>query len=124
MEWLSKPEPRRSAWDEGEDDFFRERERRPAARSYGASTGGAQRQQRSAPASPAARSAYTASKTAPSGGALALAKGDMVEHSAFGKGMVVSLRPMGGDALIEVAFDGVGTKKLMLKSAGVHMKKL
>ena len=48
----------------------------------------------------------------------------MVEHSAFGTGMVVSVRPMGGDALVEVAFDGIGTKKLMLKSAGVHMKKL
>ena len=48
----------------------------------------------------------------------------MVEHTAFGKGMVVSVRPMGGDALLEVAFDTVVTKKLMLKSAGRHMKKL
>ena len=31
---------------------------------------------------------------------------------------------MGGDALIEVAFDTVGTKKLMLKTAGVHITKL
>ena len=51
-------------------------------------------------------------------------QGDMVEHTAFGKGMVMSVRPMGGDALLEVAFDKVGTKKLMLKSAGSHMKKL
>ena len=28
-------------------------------------------------------------------------------------GMVLSVRPMGNDALIEVAFDKVGTKKLM-----------
>ena len=48
----------------------------------------------------------------------------MVMHKAFGKGMVLSVRPMGGDALLEVAFDGVGSKKLMLKSAGAHMKKL
>ena len=53
-----------------------------------------------------------------------LNQGDMVEHTAFGKGMVMSVRPMGGDALLEVAFDNVGTKKLMLKSAGSHMKKL
>ena len=53
-----------------------------------------------------------------------LNQGDMVEHTAFGKGMVMSVRPMGGDALVEVAFDNVGTKKLMLKSAGSHMKKL
>lgn len=66
-----------------------------------------------------------ASRTvAPSAGVLQLNKGDMVEHTAFGKGMVMSLRPMGGDALVEVAFDQVGTKKLMLKSAGAHMKKL
>lgn len=30
----------------------------------------------------------------------------------------------GGDALAEVAFDTVGKKKLMLKSAGAHMRKL
>jgi DNA helicase-2/ATP-dependent DNA helicase PcrA len=48
----------------------------------------------------------------------------MVQHSAFGSGMVLSVRPMGGDALVEVAFDKVGAKKLMLKSAGKHMKKL
>ena len=53
-----------------------------------------------------------------------LEKGDMVRHTAFGKGMVLSVRPMGGDALVEVAFDQVGMKKLMLKSAGKHMEKL
>ena len=50
-------------------------------------------------------------------------KGDLVEHTAFGRGMIVSLKPMGGDALMEVAFDSVGTKKLMLKAAAQHMKK-
>ena len=50
-------------------------------------------------------------------------KGDLVEHTAFGRGMIVSLKPMGGDALLEVAFDSVGTKKLMLKAASQHMKK-
>ena len=54
---------------------------------------------------------------------LQLHQGDQVEHTAFGKGTVVSVKPMGGDALAEVAFAG-GTKKLMLKSAGKHMKKL
>ena len=32
----------------------------------------------------------------------------------FGDGMVLSVRPMGGDALVEVAFDKIGTKQLML----------
>ena len=31
---------------------------------------------------------------------------------------------MGGDALVEIAFDSVGTKKLMLKAAAQSMKKL
>ena len=51
-------------------------------------------------------------------------KGGMVMHAAFGKGMVLSVIKMGGDALLEVAFDDIGTKKLMAKAAGAHMKKL
>ncbi len=46
-----------------------------------------------------------------------LHKGDMVTHKAFGQGMVLSIRPAGGDALVEIAFDTVGTKRLMLKTA-------
>ena len=55
---------------------------------------------------------------------LELNKGDMVTHAAFGKGMVLSVMKMGGDALLEIAFDDIGTKKLMAKTASVHMKKL
>ncbi len=55
---------------------------------------------------------------------LELNKGDMVSHAAFGKGMVVSVMKMGGDALLEIAFDDIGTKKLMAKTASVHMKKV
>ena len=44
---------------------------------------------------------------------LELNKGDMVQHTAFGKGMVLSVMKMGGDALLEIAFDQIGTKKLM-----------
>jgi DNA helicase-2/ATP-dependent DNA helicase PcrA len=43
--------------------------------------------------------------------------GDSVEHKAFGKGLIVSAKAMGGDMLLEVAFDDVGTKKLMAKMA-------
>ena len=53
-----------------------------------------------------------------------LKKGEMVRHSAFGTGMVLSIQPMGGDALIEVAFDNVGTKRMMLKAASQFMTKL
>ena len=55
---------------------------------------------------------------------LELNKGDMVRHAAFGRGMVLSVMKMGGDALLEIAFDDIGTKKLMAKTASVHMKKL
>lgn len=55
---------------------------------------------------------------------LELNKGDMVQHTAFGKGMVLSVIKMGGDALLEIAFDQIGTKKLMAKTASAHMKKL
>jgi phosphatidylserine decarboxylase len=51
-------------------------------------------------------------------------KGDIVEHKAFGRGMVLSVLKMGGDALLEIAFDQIGTKKLMAKTASVHMKKV
>ena len=51
-------------------------------------------------------------------------KGDSVEHKAFGRGMILSMQKMGGDALVEIAFDNVGTKRLMLKSAAQHMKKV
>jgi len=55
---------------------------------------------------------------------LDLNKGDMVQHTAFGRGMVLSVMKMGGDALLEIAFDRIGTKKLMAKTASAHMKKL
>jgi DNA helicase-2/ATP-dependent DNA helicase PcrA len=51
-------------------------------------------------------------------------KGDMIRHTVFGMGMIVSILPMGGDALVEIAFDGVGTKRLMLKAASQHMEKV
>ena len=51
-------------------------------------------------------------------------KGDMVIHTAFGKGMVTSVLNMSGDALLEIAFDKIGTKKLMAKAAASHMKRL
>ena len=55
---------------------------------------------------------------------LELNPGDMVRHTAFGRGMVLSVLKMGGDALLEIAFDEIGTKKLMAKTASSHMKKL
>ncbi len=63
-------------------------------------------------------------QSAPAAPAPEFSKGDTVMHTAFGKGLVLSVVKMGGDALLEVAFDDIGTKKLMAKAAGTHMKKL
>ena len=66
--------------------------------------------------------AYTATQA--SAPMLQVNKGDMVQHKAFGKGMVLSVLKMGGDAMLEIAFDQVGTKKLMAKTASAFMRKL
>ena len=39
--------------------------------------------------------------------------GDTVKHPMFGNGLILSATKMGADILYEVAFDTVGTKKLM-----------
>lgn len=43
--------------------------------------------------------------------------GDTVIHKSFGTGTILSLTPMGGDTLMEVAFDKAGTKKMMANYA-------
>ena len=49
-------------------------------------------------------------------------EGDIVTHMTFGRGEILSVRPMGADTLYEVAFDKVGTKKLMATYA--RLKKM
>lgn len=88
---------------------------------YGAGSYGGQRR----PSQPRKTLQQTTLTSAPSKSAmLELNKGDMVNHTAFGRGMVLSVMKMGGDALLEIAFDQIGTKKLMAKTASAHMKKL
>ena len=66
----------------------------------------------------------TATRKKPSSvAAVDLKPGDQVDHKAFGHGMITSCRPMGGDILLEVSFDKVGTKRLMAKSAMNFMTK-
>ena len=62
----------------------------------------------------------------PAGGdlPLSLAVGDRVRHDVFGEGEVISVTPMGGDALVVVAFAAHETKKLMLRFASRFMEKL
>lgn len=51
-------------------------------------------------------------------------KGDMVKHDVFGSGMILSALKMGNDTMLEIAFDQVGTKRLMASYAGTRMKKV
>ena len=125
MEWLSKPQPRGESWEERDSDY--------GDRGYGSSYGGygqrsaapvVTRREPAEPKAGALRSAAGASKAAPKAAAprMQIQAGETVEHDAFGRGLVLSVRAMGGDALVEVAFDSVGTKKLMLKMAAQHLK--
>ena len=41
------------------------------------------------------------------------AVGDTVEHKTFGVGNILNVQPMGNDLLLTIAFDKVGTKKIM-----------
>ena len=128
MEWLSKPVPRSEAWDEdaGETGFGgQERYGSGYGGGYGGTYGrrSASRQTTGGEPLRTARAAAKASSPA-AVPPLQIQAGETVEHDAFGRGLVLSVRAMGGDALLEVAFDTVGTKKLMLKAAAHHLKKV
>ncbi|HEX2939015.1 MAG TPA: UvrD-helicase domain-containing protein [Ruminiclostridium sp.] len=43
--------------------------------------------------------------------------GEIVIHNTFGKGMILSVKPMGNDTLLEIAFEHFGTKKIMANYA-------
>jgi DNA helicase-2/ATP-dependent DNA helicase PcrA len=67
---------------------------------------------------------YIPASAPPSAPTASYKKGDVVNHKAFGRGMITDVQPAGGDALLEVAFDTVGTKRLMAKSAAAYMGKI
>ena len=92
---------------------------------YGGSSYGVGRGERTAAYARPARPAEPRRAPAPAADLpMALEKGDRVEHGAFGQGTVLSVQPMGGDALVQVDFGAAGQKKLMLKAALKHLKKL
>ena len=116
-EWLGKPEQRRerSAWDDGWED--------EGGFGYSGTGYAARTVPAAAPKKPLSVDSGFRRSAEPVK-LIHLEPGDGVSHDAFGTGMVLSVRPMGGDALVEIAFDQVGTKKLMLKAAGKHLTKL
>ena len=68
--------------------------------------------------------AVQAVKSEPAAAKPTFSVGDKVEHMAFGRGEITKLTPMGGDALVEISFDGGTVKRLMLRAASSHMKKV
>ena len=140
MEWLSKPQPRSTesnwdsvGWGDGAGDSRSSRyagydsygEKYGSYSSHSAAYGtqSTMAHETSGLQKAPLRSSSDAGHRAPSGGLMQLAPGESVRHDAFGQGMVLSVRVMGNDALIEVAFDTVGTKKLMLRAAMGHLSK-
>ena len=76
-----------------------------------------------APASSSVNRGFTKKPTASSGSIPSFKPGDTVEHKAFGVGVVSTVRPMGNDMLLEIAFQKVGTKKLMARMANLRLVK-
>ncbi|MBR3869322.1 MAG: UvrD-helicase domain-containing protein [Clostridia bacterium] len=63
-------------------------------------------------------SSFSSGASAPKSAAVPDYKtGERVNHKKFGDGMIISASKMGNDMLLEIAFDTVGTKKLMAKVA-------
>lgn len=53
---------------------------------------------------------------------VAYSAGERVQHNIFGEGTILSARPMANDTMLEIAFEKVGTKKIMANYA--KLKKL
>ena len=60
-------------------------------------------------------SSFTAGKTAAS--AVNYSVGQQVSHKTFGEGLILNVIPMGSDTMLEIAFNNVGTKKIMANYA-------
>ena len=117
------PAPAGDGW---EDEFDQTPQVSTCREPYRPAYGGGERRGTYTPPRPAKSAPVRpAFQSAGSGPALPeYQKGDMLEHKAFGRGMVTSTQKVGGDTLLEIAFDGVGTKRLMLKFTAQLMKKL
>jgi DNA helicase-2/ATP-dependent DNA helicase PcrA len=124
---IDKPEPvfsgMRFSFDETDSGDRPERAYRPNNRVYHADGTGTKNRQEP-PKKDFKPYALSNTPASPSAPAASYSKGELVNHKAFGRGMITDVQPAGGDALIEVAFDTVGTKRLMAKSAAAYMQKI
>ena len=62
---------------------------------------------------------FGSAKTGTSGAAKVFAVGDRVSHNIFGEGTVLKATRMSNDTLLEIAFEKVGTKKIMANFANI-----
>ncbi len=56
----------------------------------------------------------------PKAPSLSFSVGDSVAHNIFGEGVVIKATPMSNDVMLEVAFEKVGTKKIMANFAKIR----
>ncbi len=116
------PAPAEEGWDEFDQTPRVSTYREPYRPAYGAG----ERRNTYTPGRPqktASRPVFRSALSEPGPALPEYRKGDMLEHKAFGRGMVLSAQKMGGDVLLEIAFDGVGNKRLMLKTSAQYIKK-
>lgn len=66
------------------------------------------------------KSSFVQKKSAPKN---CFEAGNRLRHKTFGPGMVVSVKPIAGDFLLEIAFDNAGTKRLLFNTASQYLEK-
>ncbi len=76
---------------------------------YGYGTGGGYSNQTSSTFKPAVKKPAKAKKV--------YCVGNRVKHNTFGEGTILNVTNMGNDSLLEIAFDKIGTKKIMANFA-------
>jgi len=85
---------------------------------------GARKRENRTAITPRAKTAvYGSSMTKKEKPKFSFATGEAVRHKTFGEGIIISVRPMGGDALLEIKFEA-GVKRLMQNTAGQYIEKI
>ena len=113
-EYLQKLPVRENGGGEGFRAFHTEQPSRSAS-------GGSYASRRQEHPRPAPKPLYSAPKS--TAAAYVPQVGERVKHKAFGGGTVLTVKPVGPDKMLEIAFDGSGTKKLMLSAAARFLQK-
>jgi DNA helicase-2/ATP-dependent DNA helicase PcrA len=109
---INRPRGGRSGGYVFDDDTYADAAERPRS---GAARG------RATYAPPPARGDASGERGQTRPSALDLSVGDVVEHKAFGRGLVTLVQHGGKDALLEIAFDSGGTKRFMLNTVSQYL---